>query len=49
MIIFIAWFTSFGVSFRMKWDYRGSPLAFGYVIKKVTDETGSTEINATNA
>jgi hypothetical protein len=49
MVIFITWFTSFGVSFRMKWDHRGSPLTFGYVIKKITDETNTTEVSATKA
>jgi hypothetical protein len=44
MFIFLTWFLSYGISFRMKWDHRGSPLTFGYVIKKVTDETAETSI-----
>ena len=44
MCIFVAWFFSFGISFRLKWDHRGSPLTFGYVIRKVTDETSETAI-----
>jgi hypothetical protein len=38
VFVYITWFSAFGVCFRLKWDYRGSPLALGYVIKKIEDE-----------
>lgn len=38
VFVFVTWFVAFGVCFRLKWDFRGSPLALGYVIKKVEDE-----------
>ena len=38
MIVLLCWYLSFGVSLRLRWDHRGSPLALGYVIKRVDVE-----------
>ena len=38
LVVLMGWFFSFGVCFRLRWEHRGSPLALGYVIKRVTTD-----------
>jgi hypothetical protein len=35
MMVFLSWLMSFGVCLRLRAEWRGTPLALGYVIKRV--------------